>query len=141
MAILYPVSAGTIVLCNYATGFREPEMIKRRPAMVISPRLPHRNGLCCVVPLSMTPPDHAVDYQVKIIFDKPLPSPWDGTERWAKADMLATVSLERLDLFRTERDQYGKRKYLTIKANPEQLKLVQIAVLHGLGLGALTEHL
>ena len=141
MAILFPVGAGTIVLCNYATGFREPEMVKRRPAVVISPRLPHREGLYCVVPLSQTPPDHEVQYQVKIVLEQSLPPPWEGRERWAKADMLATVSMERLDLFRTERDQYGKRKYLSIKVNSEQLRLIRIAALHGLGLGALTEHL
>lgn len=49
MAIRFPVSPGTILLCDYATGFRAPEMVKRRPAVVISPHLRHRDRLCSVV--------------------------------------------------------------------------------------------
>ena len=35
---------------------------KRRPAVVISPRLPHRDGLCTVIPMSGAPGDHEVQY-------------------------------------------------------------------------------
>ena len=116
-------------------------MVKRRPAVVISPRLPHRDGLCSLVPLSLSDPLHDVPYQVKVSFDRELPPPWGGQERWAKADMLATVSFDRLDLFRTDRDQYGQRKYLQIKVIPDHLRLIRKAVLHALGLEALTQHL
>ncbi|WP_198669160.1 type II toxin-antitoxin system PemK/MazF family toxin [Elioraea thermophila] len=60
MPILYPVAAGTILLCDDDTGFRPPEMVKRRPVVVVSPRLPHRDGLATVVPLSTTAPREPV---------------------------------------------------------------------------------
>ena len=47
MGISYPVGPGTILRCDYSRGgFQPPEMVKARPAVVISPRLPHRAGLC-----------------------------------------------------------------------------------------------
>ena len=53
MGIKYPAGIGILLLCDYARGgFQPPEMVKRRPAIVISPRLPHRDGLCTVVPVS-----------------------------------------------------------------------------------------
>jgi uncharacterized protein YifN (PemK superfamily) len=57
---------------------------------------------------------------------------------WVKADMLATVGFERLDLIRTGREPFGKRKYLTPQLEPEQLKIVYQCVLHSIGLGHLT---
>jgi uncharacterized protein YifN (PemK superfamily) len=140
VAIHFPVGPGTILLCDYSTGFRPPEMVKRRPAVVVSPRLPRRDNLCSVVPLSLTSPAYDVPYQVKVVLDDELPG-WPGLERWAKADMLATVGFHRLDLFRTSRDPSGRRKYLQMKLNPDQFKAVRIAMLHALGLGALTPHL
>lgn len=141
MAIRYPVGAGTILLCNYDTGFREPEMIKRRPEVVISPRLPHRDGLCAVVPLSTTEPEQHQSYHCHLTLSEALPAPWDSKAMWVKCDMIATVGYFRLDLFRTERDQYGYRKYLHPKANPEQMRQIYAAILHGIGLGTLTKYL
>ena len=48
--------------------------------------------------------------------------------------MLATVSFERLDLFHTERDQYGKRKYLHPKLSEIDVARVQVGVLRALGM-------
>jgi uncharacterized protein YifN (PemK superfamily) len=113
-------------------------MVKRRPVVVISPRLPHRDGLCTVVPLSTTPPGHAVPYVCQIDRTDPLPAPFSATTMWAKADMLATVSLERLDLFRTARDTSGKRAYLRPMLPPEDLHRVRTCVLHAIGWPGLT---
>jgi mRNA interferase MazF len=53
MGIQFAVAPGIILLCDYSRGgFQAPEMVKRRPAIVISPRLRHRDGLCTVVPVS-----------------------------------------------------------------------------------------
>jgi uncharacterized protein YifN (PemK superfamily) len=135
MAIQYPVGPGTILRCDYSRGgFKPPEMVKARPAIVVSPRLPHRDGLCTVVPLSGTAPDHQVPYVVRLEFEAPLPSPFAFSVVWAKCDMLATVAFERLDLFRTERDQYGRRKYLHPKLSSDQLEKVQEGVMKALGL-------
>jgi len=126
MGIKYPVGVGTILLCNYDMGgFRAPEMVKRRPAIVISPRLPYRDGLCTVVPISSDDGVRETDYIVKLEFKPALPEPFSYEVAWAKCDMLATVSFERLDLFRTERDQTGKRKYLHPKISTVDLARIR----------------
>lgn len=135
MSIRYAVSPGTLLLCDYARGgFVPPEMVKRRPAIVVSPRLPHRDGLCAVVPLSTTAPTHDVPYIVEMTLEPALPSPFDSPVMWAKCDMVATVSFERLDLFRSGRDQQGKRKYLTRKLDAETLERIMNGVRAGLGI-------
>jgi mRNA interferase MazF len=139
MPISFPVGPGTILLCDYSRGgFQAPEMIKRRPVIVISPRLPHREGLCTVVPISSVRSTHDLQYVVKLEFQPPLPEPFSERVGWAKCDMLATVSFNRLDLFRTERDQYGKRKYFQAKISAEDLTRVRNGVLFALGMGHLT---
>jgi mRNA interferase MazF len=90
-------------------------MVKRRPAIVISPRLPHRDHLCTVVPLSSSPGVKELDYIVRLQLAPPLPEPVSFEILWVKCDMPATVSFERLDLFRTGRDHTGKRRYLQPK--------------------------
>ncbi|WP_114768453.1 type II toxin-antitoxin system PemK/MazF family toxin [Microvirga subterranea] len=137
MPLRFPVPPGVILLCDYSTGFHPPEMIKRRPAIVVSPRLPHRDHLCTVVPLSGTPPSRPVRYQLRIELPEALPTPFAETVWWAKADMLSTVGFNRLDLFRTERDHEGKRKYLHPKVPPAVLQEVYGAILWSLGLGRL----
>lgn len=141
MAIQFPVGPGTILLCDYSTGFNPPEMVKRRPVVVVSPRLPYRDHLCTVVPLSTTAPDRDTLYQCRVTPPQRLPAPFDAPEMWAKADMLATVGFGRLDLFRTGRDQTGKRKYLHPKLPPDDLRRVRASILHALGLDTLTPHL
>lgn len=134
MPIRYPVAPGTIVLCNYDTGFRPPEMVKRRPVVVVSPRLPHRDGLATVVPLSTTPPTAAVAYVCELRLAQPLPSPFDDQVMWVKADMVATVAFARLDLFRTARGPDGRRQYLQPKVSADDLARIRAAIAHALGL-------
>src|SRR5262249_21592107 len=95
MAIEHPVGPGTVLLCDYSRGggFEAPEMVKRRPAIVISPRLPHRHGLCTVVPISSVPGVYEVPYVVRLELKPPLPEPFSYAVVWAKCDMLATVRL------------------------------------------------
>lgn len=134
MAIRYPPGPRTLLLCDYGLGgFRAPEMVKRRPAIVISPRLPYRDGLCTVVPLSSTPPERPVPYVVEIKIAEPLPAPFDSPVVWAKCDMLATVAFERLDLFRTGRDHEGKRRYLSSKLPENDFERVKAGILAALG--------
>lgn len=124
------------MLCDYdAGGFRPPEMVKRRPAIVLVGTLPGRNNLHTVIPMSGTPSDENKKYHCKIELDQPLPEPFAETVWWVKADMVATVGLDRLDLFQTARDQYGKRKYLSgLRVTDEQFAAVREAVRHALGL-------
>jgi len=137
----YHPEPGTLLICDYGEEAVEPEMVKRRPVVVVSPRLKLRTGLCAVVALSTTPPNPSEDYHCTIRVDPPLPAPFDSPEIWVKADMLATVGFHRLDLPRTGRDQYGKRKYLTVRITSDELQAVYRCVLCGLGMGRLTPHL
>lgn len=70
MGIKYPVGVGTILLYNYDRGgFQPPEMVKRRPAIVISPRLPYRNGLCTVVAISSESNERGTSYVIRLAFN------------------------------------------------------------------------
>jgi uncharacterized protein YifN (PemK superfamily) len=122
------------LICDYDSGFRPPEMVKRRPALVISPRLRHRDGLCTVVPLSTTAPDRELPYQCRLTLPFAPPAPFDAVDVWAKADMLATVCYSRLDLFRTGRASGGQRRYLKMLISQDDLARVRACVIHSLGL-------
>lgn len=140
MALQYHPDPGTIVICDFA-GFVEPEMIKRRPAVVISPRLRRREGLCTIVPLSTTPPAGAMPYHLRLDLDPPLPKPYTARTCWVKGDMFCTVSFARLRLPFKGRGLDGKRIYETRVLDPETLRKIQACAMHALGLERLTVHL
>ncbi|XBQ16598.1 MAG: type II toxin-antitoxin system PemK/MazF family toxin [Oceanicaulis sp.] len=134
MAIKFPPKPGLLLLCDYSLGgFRPPEMVKRRPAIVLSPRLRHRENLVAVVPLSESPPARDLNYVVGIELHFDLPS-FPGKLKWAKCDMVATVGFFRLDLFRTARMPSGKRKYLQPILPAKDLERVKSGVRSALGL-------
>lgn len=141
MALEYHPSPGEIVLCDYGTGFVPPEMIKRRPVVILSPRLRRRAGLVAVVPLSTTPPIPPELHHCSVTLAAPLPHPFDAPTMWAKCDMVATVSMSRLDRFKDGRLPGGGRRFRTGRVSGAQLNEIRKAVLHGLGLGALTIYL
>lgn len=66
---------GTILTCDFNAGFKEPEMVKRRPVVVISPKIAGRYGLCTVVALSLTEPDPIMPYHCQIDIRPELPYP------------------------------------------------------------------
>lgn len=106
---------GTILVCNYS-GFREPEMVKSRLAVVISPRLKRRNNLCTVVPLSTTDPQPVEEFHHLVTLPREVPG-FEGLSKWAKCDMLATVGFHRLQLPHEPRQPFDeKRKYFTMRA-------------------------
>jgi uncharacterized protein YifN (PemK superfamily) len=109
-------------------------MIKLRPAIVISPRLPHRDGLWTVVPISSTAPVRELAYVIRLSFDPPLPKPYEYEIAWAKCDMLATVCFARLDLFTLGRDYQGKRKYIKPKLSVVDFHRVKKGMLAALGM-------
>ena len=97
-----------LLLSVIFAGFVVPEMVKRRPAIVVSPRLRGRSGLCTIVPLSTTPPAREQKYHCLLELNPPLPRPFDAEVCWVKGDMLYTVSFARLNLPH-EKDAHGKR--------------------------------
>lgn len=128
---------GTIVICDFK-GMVEPEITKRRPAIVVSPRFRNRSRLCTIVPLSTTPPIPPEKYHYKLYMDEPLPEPYNAPMHWVKADMLYTVAFSRLSLPFEGKDASGNRLYTVRIINPEEMEKVQSCILHGIGLGGLT---
>ena len=133
---------GCIVTCDFDQGFKEPEMVKNRPVVVVSPQIAWRPGLCTVVALSLTAPATVRPYHCKLTIEPALPHPWSSEEVWVKGDMIAAVGFHRLNLIRMGRDSTGGiRRYRMNPLDPAQLKAVRACVLHSLGLFQLTKHL
>ena len=142
MALQFHPELGTIVICDYDKGgFIPPEMIKRRLAIVISPRLRHRDRLCTVVPLSTTPPSQVMPYHYNIKLDESFRTPHDYQGHWVKADMISTVSFDRLSLPYRGKNISGKRDYFVKIIKGDDLKSIRGCVLYALALFSLTEHL
>lgn len=141
MPINYHPKKGAILICDFSTGFRVPEMVKRRPVIVVSPPIGTRPRLCTIVPISTQPPIPAVPYQFQIEIDPPLPAPWHEGPNWVKADMMFAASFDRLDLIRDGKDECGNRKYREHIISETDLKRVRSCLLKSLGMGGLTEHL
>ncbi len=126
MALTFHPKPGVVLVCDFA-GYVAPEMIKRRPVVVVSPAHLRRPNLLAVVPLSTTPPDPIAPYHYRLS-GNPVPGS-DATEVWAKCDMLATVRLERLDRFRIERGRY-EIGYVSM----EQVRAIRACVALSIGL-------
>jgi mRNA interferase MazF len=141
MPLSYYPNIGEIVLCDYR-GSVEPEMIKTRPVVVVSPRLRRRGNLVGVVPLSTTVPTTAEPYHCLIELDNPLPPPFDNPVMWAKCDMYSVVSMQRLDRFKEAKQRHGgARQWRVGKASAAQIIALKKAVLCGIGFDSLTIHL
>lgn len=141
MAIQHHPRTGCIVTVDFSEGFREPEMVKKRLSVVISPPIKQRFGLCTVVPLSMSPPNQVMPYHQEIVIPFQLPKSWGNHARWVKGDMVASVGFHRLDLLRLGKDRQGNRIYQKTPLPSGMLASVRRCVLHGLGMSDLTEHL
>ena len=141
MGLRHHPEQGTIVICDFKKGFVPPEMVKRRPAVVVSPRLRHRSGLCTVVPLSTTPPKEIAPYHFKLHVAPVLPKPYNANFHWVKADMVYTVSFDRLFMPFDGKDASGRRQYDVRVIDKADLLKIQQCMLNGLGLTALTDYL
>lgn len=112
MGITTHPKVGAIVRVDLNEGFRQPEMRKRRPAIVISPPLEDRDQLCTIVPLSTSKPRVMRPFNLELQFDDPLPFPFASPIMWVKADMIMTVAFHRLAwLSLQDRDADGNRQY------------------------------
>jgi len=126
MPLLYQPKEGSVLICDFR-GYEVPEMIKVRPVVVIRK---HRTNslLVTVVPLSTTAPDRVLDHHLE------LQSHLQGASPvcWAKCDMVATVSLSRLDRIRS-RDRQGKRIYVISQLETDEFYAIKVAVRSALG--------
>jgi uncharacterized protein YifN (PemK superfamily) len=102
MALLYQPRPGNVVMCDFA-GYIVPEMVKVRPVVVLARNRKNRQ-LVTVVPLSTTAPAVLEDHHHELTTN-----PLTGNSNvrcWAKCDMVATVSLARLDRVKSAKRQY-----------------------------------
>ena len=140
MAIREHPLVGAILMCDFNAGFREPEMVKRRAVVVLSPKIAARPGLCTVVALSTTPPKPVQAYHCQIDIDPPLPDPMSSRGIWVKGDMIYAVGFHRLDFIRTGTVR-GTRTYRYDPLSADLVKKIRECVLCGLGMSTLTKHL
>lgn len=128
MGINYHPDLGEALWCDY-TG-KEPEMCKRRIAVVVTPRELQRYRLTTVVPISASPPEDVKPWHVRLGRD-PYPK---GTakELWAKCDMVSVVSFDRLMGYHYRWN--GARKYQKMQVSLDELIAIREGVLKGLGL-------
>jgi uncharacterized protein YifN (PemK superfamily) len=133
MSIKFHPDQGSILICDFG-GLIEPEMTKKRPVIVVSPKFKDRTGLCTIVPLSTTPPRPVKPFHYKLQTNPPLPSPYDKEFHWVKGDMLYTVSFGRLSLLFDGKNDEGKRVYDTRCITNQELLSVQNCIRNSLGL-------
>jgi uncharacterized protein YifN (PemK superfamily) len=141
MPITYHPPQGSILSCDFSTGFMPPEMVKKRPVIVISPPIKTRPGLCTVVCLSTTSPEPELAYHFRFQMPEPVPKHWQSGDVWVKADMIYAVSFQRLSLASLGKDRTGRRLYYRSIVAKEVLAGIQKSILHGIGLATLTNYL
>ena len=137
MTVKFHPQPGTIVRVDLNEGFRSPEMVKRRPAIILSPELPGRPRLCTVVPLSTTDPKVIRSFHYLLTLDPPLPQPYDSKEMWVKGDVVLTVAFHRLRFLNAGKDDDGRRIYDIRQLEDAEFAEIQRCVMRGLGMGHL----
>lgn len=95
-AITFFPTEGTILICDFTGGFRPPEMIERRPIIVISKRESNRRT-CVVVPISSRESTNPEAIVIPMLMAK---YPFLRKDGWAKCHAPATVSISRLSMMR-----------------------------------------
>ncbi|WP_425262486.1 type II toxin-antitoxin system PemK/MazF family toxin [Salipiger marinus] len=124
---------GSIVRVDLNDGFRPPEMVKRRPCVVLSPPIPGRARLCSIVPLSTTPPNPTLPHHMQISLNPSLPTPYESPTMWVKGDIVLTVAFHRLRLLFSHWE-HGQRVYDVRVLDHATLERVKECVRQGLGL-------
>jgi uncharacterized protein YifN (PemK superfamily) len=125
MALLYQPRPGNVVMCDFK-GYVVPEMVKVRPVVVLARNRKNRQ-LVTVVPLSTTAPTALEDHHHQLAAN-PLPGKV-SVICWAKCDMVATVSLARLD-----RVKGPGRQYVVPVLPTADFEAIRRAVANGLNL-------
>ena len=130
MPLKYYPRAGQLLVCDFS-GFEPPEMVKKRPVVIVSPKLPYRSDIVTVVPISLTPPRHQLPFVVKLSKNYH-PQEDENLDCWAKCDMLLNISISRLDGFKVAR-----RKWVNPQISGDDLMAIKHGVIYGLGMGHL----
>lgn len=131
MALPYHPHPGEVLICDFDQTSIGAEMVKRRPVIVVSRRDSHGRGLATVVPISTTAPVpvQAWHHPLQLL----VVTGWQAkAAMWAKCDMVATVSFERLNKAYV-RTRHG-RQYVTHHLSAEDLAAVRACLRAYLGL-------
>ncbi len=118
--------AGTLLICDFR-GMVAPEITKKRPVIVVTPRLAHRDELAMIVPTSTTPPRYPQPFHVRLSQNYH-PTEDSSIPVWAKCDLVCSVSFARLDRFKT-----GFRKFETPSISAADLDAVRAGIRAALG--------
>jgi len=104
------------------------EMVKTRPVIVVSRVLHGRHGVATVVPISMTPPTEPRQWHM-LVPGAEMPLGWNQKpgDRWAKCDMVSTVSLERLSMVGARRRE-AKLRYTSVQVDDATLRRIRDAL-------------
>lgn len=131
MPLPYHPKQGELLICDFDDSAPGAEMVKRRPVVVVSRHGAHSQRLCTIIPLSTTAPNPQRQWH------HPMPhlsiKGWQAAGViWAKCDMLATVSFDRLNkpYVRTR----NGRNYLSCKLDEPDLAAVIAGVRAYLGI-------
>jgi mRNA interferase MazF len=128
MAITYHPTIGEALWCDYS-GI-EPEMVKRRLVIVITPKTSQRFNLTTVVPISATEPTEAKPWHVRLQRD-----PWpkgNKADLWVECDVINVVCFHRLSGYHYRWN--GARKYVKMHVSLAELGAIRAGVLAALGL-------
>lgn len=128
MVLLYQPKEGSVLMCDFG-GSVDPEMVKVRPVIVLA-RNRSNKKLVTIVPLSTTKPFVMESHHHELSIN-PLPDN-HNTPCWAKCDMVATVSLTRLDRLKV---RTGKgREYMVPVVSTKDFDAVKHCVVSALRL-------
>ncbi len=96
-------------MCDFNTGFKPPEMVKKRPVVVVS----HKHSqVATVVPLSTSEPVPFESHHWEMSAMS-LPESLRDERCWAKCDMVSCVGFARLDrIINGKCPKTGKRMYV-----------------------------
>jgi len=133
MPIQFHPKPGTLLFCDFGTGFRPPEIVKKRPVVVLSKS---HQQLATVVPISTTTPIRIEEWHHQLD-PKSIPQGMrqGSLPHWAKCDIIMTVGFWRLDRVKTgKHPTTGKRMFVTHVICREDLIAIRRAVSKVLGL-------
>jgi len=125
MSLTFYPKYGTVLICDFNTGFYPPEMVKKRPVVVVSPRKRVGADVVTIVPLSTSKPSilHKWHFGIDTSI---LPFHFRAKDTWAKCDMITSVGLWRLDRMKEKVD--GKRVYTAPTLAASDLAAIQLGI-------------
>ena len=132
MPLRYPPKPGQILICDFR-GYLEPEITKKRPVVVVSPRS-RSDRICSVVPVTHSAPMPLMEYHY-LLPPSSIPIPGEeDRDQWVKCNLISTVSLDRLHYIGLGKDESGKRKYFYNRLENRCIEAIRDCVKFALGM-------